>query len=171
MALLDKGLKALVRAADDRFAQDALLREAKVASLSRSKLIEMPIDDFLGLARSASNDHKLGGVKDLLNKNEPFESLPYLMINRDGSIRGHEGRHRARALKEAGYDTMPVVIRSENIRWSEQGNPSSYDYVDEWPMQLTAERGAASPGFSVAFPVTRDQAAQPYQLKRRRSEV
>ena len=52
---------------------------------------------------------------------------------------GHEGRHRARALKERGVNRIPVVIESDNIRWQKQADDSP-DRVD-FPQFLMGEDG------------------------------
>jgi hypothetical protein len=58
------------------------------------------------------------------------------------------------ALKKAGVKSIPVVLRSKaskgyEIRWSEQTNPKSYDYLDQaWPTKLVGESGG-----EIKFPV------------------
>lgn len=132
----------------------------------REKLVEMRIDDFLSLAKytdpnSAYSKGKLADAKKLLAEGTPYETLPYLSTD-EGQVTGHEGRHRAMALKEAGYDTMPVILRDTSIRWSEQLDPNRFDYIEEWPTKLQAESKAANPKFTIPFPVPREQAMQPY---------
>ena len=144
------------------FNQKEIDKERTPAYKGRSKLIEMPIDDFLGLAEEGFASYKEKDIKELVSKGEKFSSLPFLMIDENGNVEGHEGRHRARALKEAGYKTMPVLLRSSNIRWSEQSDPSRFDYIEKWPTRLRAEKNAKDPSFSVPFPVTREEAAASY---------
>jgi hypothetical protein len=72
-------------------------------------LIEMPIDTFLLLAKKGHSDKKEARVKGLLDKGEKFNSLPYFRLS-GIKIIGHEGRHRARALKALGYYSMPVKL-------------------------------------------------------------
>ena len=129
---------------------------------SRTKLIEMSLKDFLALSEEGTADYKTEGVQKLVKDGKKFSSLPFLIIDRDGRVEGHEGRHRARALIDAGYTTMPVILRSANIRWSEQTDPKRFDYTEEWPKRLTAQSGAADQTFSIPFPVSREQADQPY---------
>ena len=71
-------------------------------------------------------------------------------------VEGHEGRHRAMALARRGYTHMPVQIRSD-IRWSEQKDPSKFDYREKWPTELVGENGDVTP-----FPVTREEADKSY---------
>jgi GNAT superfamily N-acetyltransferase len=129
---------------------------------SRTKLIEMSIDDFLGLSDEGTTKYKAEGVDELVKGGKKFSSLPFLMIDNDGNVEGHEGRHRARALKQAGYTTMPVILRSSNIRWSEQYSPDRFDYVENWPSKMKAEKNAANPNFSIDFPVSREDSGKAY---------
>ena len=129
---------------------------------SRTKLIEMSIDDFLGLSDEGTTKYKAEGVDELVKGGKKFSSLPFLMIDNDGNVEGHEGRHRARALKQAGYTTMPVILRSSNIRWSEQYSPDRFDYVENWPSKMKAEKNAANPNFSIDFPVSREESGNAY---------
>ena len=132
---------------------------------SRTKLIEMSIDDFLGLSDEGVTDYKTEGVGKLIKGGEKFSSLPFLIIDNDGRVEGHEGRHRARALKQAGYTTMPVILRSSNIRWSEQYSPDRFDYVENWPSKIKAEKNAANPNFSIDFPIKREDSDKAYEAK------
>ena len=60
------------------------------------------------------------------------------------------------ALARRGYTHMPVQIRSD-IRWSEQKDPSKFDYREKWPTELVGENGDVTP-----FPVTREEADKSY---------
>lgn len=140
----------------------SLIEESRVpADKSREKLIQMPISQFLALARDEKDIDKLIKARSLLESGKKFSSLPILQIDADGRVEGHDGRHRARALQEAGYDAMPVIIRSANIRWSEQQDPKLRDYR-EFPKYIRAEIGAADENYTVPFPVLREQSMQPY---------
>ena len=76
-----------------------------------------------------------------------FNDLPLLKVQNEGKYLqavGHDGRHRARALKEAGYTHMPVrldVDAGKNgyaIRWSEQ-HEGDFDFLTEWPRKVVSE--------------------------------
>ena len=69
---------------------------------SREKLIEMPIRDFLALANNELDPEKLANARSLLKRGKNFNTLPYLQIDFDNRVDGHEGRHRARAGAGAG---------------------------------------------------------------------
>lgn len=139
---------------------------------SRERLIDLSIDAFLALTPAfgtATGGHtvdpdKLDAVRSLLRGSVAFRSLPMLMIDSQHRVHGHEGRHRAIALMERGCDTMPVILLSASIRWSEQGNSASiHDYIDPWPTALHADPRAADPAFAIAFPVSREEASMAYR--------
>jgi len=147
----------------EMFDQKEIEKNRTTEYKSRTKLIELPIDDFLALSDDGTAEYKTEGVQKLVSEGKKFSSLPFLIIDRDGRVEGHEGRHRARALKQAGYTTMPVILRSANIRWSEQSDADRFDYVEDWPTKMQAQKDAANPNFSIDFPVTREEAASDYQ--------
>ena len=128
---------------------------------SREKLIELPIDDFLAMAKPGRMEAKEAETSKLLKEGTKFSSIPFLMayIGKDGALKvqGHEGRHRALALKEAGYETLPIILRTD-IRWSEQTDPKKFDYQAEWPTAIVSEDGTKT----IPMPVSRDQALAPY---------
>ena len=129
----------------------------------KNKLVGMPIDTFLKLAeRDTPGDRqdKVARVKKIIDENGKFSAVPYLYIETDSKgnakVTGHEGRHRARALKALGYNTIPVELRS-SIRWSEQQDPENFDYIENWPANLVGQEGDVVP-----FPVSREQAGADY---------
>ena len=72
------------------------------------------------------------------------------------TVIGHEGRHRARILKEMGIDEMPVRLRSQGkneIRWSEQDDPKNFDRLNvPWPTTLKPQKGSS--GNAISFPIS-----------------
>ena len=128
---------------------------------SRSKLIDMPISDFLKMAEyTAGSPEKAATVKSVLESGKKFDDLPYLNVDAAGKVYGHEGRHRAMELQNRGYDTMPVQLHNSNIRWSEQTDPTRFDYRPEWPEFMTGETSGRIP-----FPVSRENAAANYPMQ------
>jgi hypothetical protein len=130
------------------FKKEAVDQAAKQNDKSREILVDMPIDDFLAAAKQEKSPKKLAAVKDLLSKNIPFETVPSLQFanNGDGTAKvvSHDGRHRAMALKERGETTIPVRLTSnagkgDAIRWGQQNDPKSPDYVATLPQTLIAE--------------------------------
>ena len=133
-----------------RFNEEALRTAANQNDKSRDILVEMPIDDFLNSAEKGLVESKLEGTRALVAEGTPFSSVPNLTFrnNGDGTAKvvGHEGRHRALALREQGETTMPVVLTARGgdgpaIRWGQQNNPDSFDYVDVIPQKLIEEDG------------------------------
>jgi hypothetical protein len=160
-----KDVRYSVRDATDMFDPAEVAKSAETGFKSRYKLISMDINDFLGLAKLGKQDAKLADATKRVNEGVKFTSLPYLYMDREGNnlrVTGHEGRHRAMALKQAGYTTMPVEIRSD-IRWSEQTDPDKFDYEPNWPERIFAQDGALRESFSIPMPFTREEGAQDYQ--------
>ena len=134
-------------------------KAAVTPNKGKNKLVQMPIDQFLKLAERdipGSRPDKEERVQNIINKSEKFSSVPYLYIETDDNgnakVTGHEGRHRARALKALGYNTIPVELRSD-IRWSEQQDPEKFDYKENWFSTLVGQEGDVVP-----FPVSRNEA-------------
>jgi hypothetical protein len=134
------------------FEESALKTAANQNDLSREILVEMPIDDFLAAAKKEVSPEKLEKTRRLISEGTPFETIPSLQFknNGDGTAKviGHDGRHRAMALKEKGETTIPVRLQSSggdgpSIRWGQQSDPNSSDYVDTLPRQLVEEDGEA----------------------------
>ena len=161
-----KDIRYSLRDATDMFAGKELDRASKTEYKGRYKLVNMDIDDFLKLSKIAGQDAGAQSRADeRVQAGTPFTSVPHLYVDPEGTdlrVTGHDGRHRARALKKAGYDTMPVELRSM-IRWSEQTDPESSDYKENWPERIYAEEGALREGESIPMPVTREQSPLNYQ--------
>ena len=137
----------------ERFDSEALKSAANQNDKSREILVDMPIEDFLRVSEKVSPDdpgradsRKI--TKELVEKGTPFRSIPSLTFKNlgDGTAKatGHEGRHRAMALLAAGEDTIPVVLKSSggkggSIRWGQQSDPDSFDYIDVLPDRLKSE--------------------------------
>jgi hypothetical protein len=163
-----------LKSAVDLFDPNVIEQKKETEFGSRSKLIDMNIDDFLALATPGKDEGKERDVEKVLDSGKKLSSLPRLGAyqekgagdlivagNNDpriDEINDHEGRHRARALKKRGYDTMPVILTS-NIRWSFQNNPSKkFDYIKDWPKKIVGYDG-----YSIDFPVSREDAGKDYQ--------
>ena len=131
----------------------ALATASKQNDASREILVDMPIDDFLMAAKKEINSEKLAGTRELVKSGTPFNSIPSLSFKNigdgTGQIVGHEGRHRAIALKEVGETTIPVRLMSDasetgsSIRWGKQNDPKDMDYVEVLPTKLIEEEGKA----------------------------
>jgi len=136
-----------------RFNEEALATAGRQSEGSREILVEMPIDNFLSAAKTGVDETKLAGTRALVADGTPFESVPSLSFKNNGDgtgqVTGHEGRHRALALKEQGDTTIPVRITSQGgsgpeIRWGKQQDPDDFDYVDNIPTKLIEEGGSSA---------------------------
>lgn len=148
------------------FSPEAIDRAKHTQYKARTKLILMRISKFLSLAAPLNNPEqsKLDNIKSLIDKGEKISDLPYLKTETEDGIAkvvGHEGRHRAIVLKELGYSYMPVIISDSRIRWSEQEDEDSYDYVKEFPTKIKAEKSS----LRCAFPFTREEAPKDFDGK------
>ena len=151
----DETVEALGKtsAKPERFDPEALKSAANQNDKSREILVDMPIEDFLRVSEKVSPDDPARAdsrkvTKELVEKGTPFRSIPSLTFENlgDGTAKatGHEGRHRAMALLAAGEDTIPVVLKSSggkggSIRWGQQNDPDSFDYIDVLPDRLKSE--------------------------------
>lgn len=153
--------RELKESGNSLFSSDAIGTAKKQNDKSREILVYMPINDFLKAAKSIAGEpleasqSKLKNTMGLLESNTPFSSIPSLTFKNKGDgtgkVVGHEGRHRAMAinalgLNESGTSQIPVILRSEagegpSIRWGQQSNPDSFDYVDKLPTKLISEEG------------------------------
>ena len=130
---------------DVPFTIESLDAAARQNDKSRELLVMMNIDDFLAGAEKQlesfyRSGEKIAGTRAILNRGDAFDEIPFLIFKNNGDgtgvIIGHEGRNRARAMQEAGYDVMPIVMHSQeggkgpSIRWGQQNDPTSRDYVD-----------------------------------------
>lgn len=126
------------------FSESAFRRAAdKTEGNSRSVLVYLSPEEFLGLARKGIDPTKTKRVSTALRKGEKFSDIPFLNMDDTGKIIGHEGRHRMRALQAAGVEKVPVVLTSNNIRWSSQSPrfKGKLDYASSIPQKLKAEDG------------------------------
>lgn len=142
--------------------RDGLVDEyRKVDYKSTKKLVSMRIEDFLAMAEHVhGHSGKSDATAERIITGGKFDALPFLSFDTEGvlaRVHGHEGRHRAMALRALGYEYMPVLLCS-NIRWSEQQDQNRFDYVEQWPEILLGEDGNA-----MRFPVKRAEANGSYQ--------
>jgi hypothetical protein len=161
------GLKRSItesRDGDQYFDPSALASAASQNSKSRSILIYMDPQDFLTVAegRKSVDTWKRDRVSSSMKAGVKWDDIPTISFKHDGKgvayVTGHEGRHRADALIEAGVSSMPVLLTSEGsregdaIRWGQQGIPDSFDRIDQkWPEVLKQENGGSG---SIPFPIS-----------------
>ena len=95
-----------------------------------NQIVDMPIDEFLGLAEPIPEDDETRHSPmeqfkaDVLAGKCTSWDLPYLVIkeNEDGiwKVVGHDGRHRGMLLKSINYDTMPVLLKMPEADLNEE---------------------------------------------------
>lgn len=133
--------------------------------LSRTTLVYMSPDDYLKVAQAGFSQGKTDRVAAVLERGEKFRETPMLQFAHDGNgnayVVGHEGRHRARAMKALGVQQMPVLLHSmesgkgKGIRWGVRNNQKrEFDYIPVMPSVLHGEdrRGSVSFPQSVIYP-------------------
>ena len=139
---------------------DALKSRETATTISPDEFLNL-VDD-LPESRVQIDSEKF--IREQISKGEALET-PYLLFDLDdngvATVTGHEGRHRARVLKEMGITEMPVRLRStgrNEIRWSEQADSKNRDRLDvPWPTTLKPQKGSS--GTAVAFPIADPLAA------------
>jgi len=132
-----------------RFTDKAMKTASKEANAFKGKttMVDMNIDDYLSLAEYGVDAGKTKALKNI----EEFDDVPYLKMKFDGDtakVTGHEGRHRARRLKEMGETSMPVRMKGDEIRFDQQ-NPSDWDFQKQWPTKIESETGGIIGDFPI----------------------
>ncbi len=136
-------------ALNSRLIADKLLKTIAAGPGFKSRTLpaELKIDHFLRLAKSLSDEpieRTAVRVDELVKQIQENKLQNILQLWMQGDkVTGHEGRHRALALKKLGEDTAPVEITHGNIRWSEQFDPERFDYLptEQIPNMLVGEDG------------------------------
>ena len=153
-------IRAAAAATSDELFNQKNLEQAIRDSASyknRTMFTRMHPDDFLALARDFGDfpDHvdpgppppggwgpspdKQARIRQAIESGVPLSDIPILKMSGEGRVYGHEGRHRALAMRGRGFESLPVELISSNIRWSEQQNPKDWDYQKELPSELGSE--------------------------------
>tara|TARA_R100001163_G_scaffold54692_1_gene42017 strand:+ start:42 stop:1040 length:999 start_codon:yes stop_codon:yes gene_type:complete len=121
-------------------------------SFAESQLIYMSPEEYLDLTKRfrSKEQSKLSKINsdyitDLLKEGKELANYPYLYVKKDVSgysVSGQEGIHRAIALKNMGYEEIPVVIQGtgkdadtgmENKVFT--ATPRSYLYNEPWTQE------------------------------------
>lgn len=134
------------RAVDQYFEDEALVWARKDNGMSRERLVYMDPDDFLALAKHGHDPAKERTVALCLRDKIPLSSIPYLMVDnqpeddeevgmsqsaKNWLVTGHEGRHRARALRAIGMKEIPVIIKHSTMRWAQSKNRPKYVWAQK----------------------------------------
>ena len=145
---------------------DKAFESFSIGHKSRETVVLMSPDEFLSMARKLGDDSEFGKsttkLVEHLDEGGKFDDIPFLKFENDGEgtakVVGHEGRHRMKALKAKGVTKVPVRFMSSEhgagpgIRWSEQADPDSFDYVKTRPTKLVSEEGDSTVAFPDVFP-------------------
>ena len=114
------------------------------------QLIYISPDEYLNLATEMNPDNEWSNAKIEYLENKIIQGkeigeIPILFVGRKGedyNVKGHEGRHRVQAFKNAGYDKIPVRIEGfgkdkennvENKLYT--ATKRSYLYNEEWAQE------------------------------------
>lgn len=114
------------------------------------QLIYISPDEYLNLTTEMNPDSdwsnaKIEYLENKIRQGKEIGEIPILFVGRTGedyNVRGHEGRHRAQAFKNAGYDKIPVRIEGfgkhkendvENKLYT--ATKRSYLYNEEWAQE------------------------------------
>jgi hypothetical protein len=163
--LLAKGLKKGESALRNFASKDLFELNPEVTNAdtfkSRNTLITLTPDEFLNLSpdlMQKPDPKRLGFIEDAIAKGKKLDAPFLYMTDKDGvaKVTGHEGRHRALALKKMGINEMPVILKSDRIRWGQQD--SRFDKLnDKWPTTLEPQDpvffGHTQTGKAIPFPV------------------
>lgn len=154
--------------ADRYFDPEALKqwRRALNADMSHDSLVYLTPEQFLRMAKPIPGGvapYKAERVAKALEEGAKFEDIPLLQITNAGRVRGHEGRHRAMALRDKGVQRIPVRIHASDMRWNQQAPISEdlsfhqravreHEYVENLPEELVGEDGVSR----IPFPFHRE---------------
>ena len=113
------------------FTEKALKSAASDASgNSRTAITMMSPDEFLRVVPTPENSISQANIDKIaehIRSGGKLDDVPFLTVDMDADMgmprySGHEGRHRALAMKQLGIEEMPVRIKmgdSMGIRWDE----------------------------------------------------
>ena len=129
-----------------------------------AQIIDMPIDEFIGLAEPIPDDDEKRHApqedfkNDVLSGKSTNWDIPYLTVreNEDGiwKVIGHDGRHRGLLLKSIGYDSMPVLLMLPDAELNEELLPEL--------LWCQNDKAAEREKDFYPFPITEDNFMQPY---------
>lgn len=154
----------------DFFELGTSFREVAAGGHARSQVVDLPIDTFIGLAEPIPPDdskrHK--NLRKLIEngKLEKFREVPVLYIRKmedsdDFKVYGHDGRHRALLVKEAGFDTVPVKIVNDTFYFGSDDEAEKY----KWPSWLWCQNDKSRERrqYKYVFPIAKRDSGAPYK--------
>lgn len=96
----------------------------------RERIVLMSPDDFHRYAKQRTDswmkgpgaDEKQFSIRVALQRKEGLRDIPWLGVDKDGQVTGHEGRHRMDVFKDKGIDLVPVRVVAHGFKFDE-GTP------------------------------------------------
>ena len=146
---LDPANSKKIVEADKHFGAKSLARKYG-NDMDNTQLIYISPEEYLNLATEMDPDNewskaKIKYLEDKINQGKEIGEIPVLYVGKKGedyTVRGHEGRHRAQAFLNAGYDKIPVRIEGygkdkennvENKLYT--ATKRSHLYDEEWAQE------------------------------------
>lgn len=133
--------------ADKHFGAAAMSFE----NFKESQLIYLSPQEYLDLTKrfgrtdgtlTEGSKLRIKNLEKIISEGGELANIPYLYVKKSGNyykVDGQEGRHRAQAFKNLGYNKIPVVIQGtgkDNVAGIENkvytATPRSYLYKQEW---------------------------------------
>ena len=133
--------------ADKHFGAAAMSFE----NFKESQLIYLSPQEYLDLTKrfgrtdgtlTEGSKLRIENLEKIISEGGELANIPYLYVKKSGDyykVDGQEGRHRAQAFKNLGYDKIPVAIQGtgkdkvagiENKVYT--ATPKSYLYKEDW---------------------------------------
>lgn len=156
---------------DDDGTQKVYFHEESGIGVTR-RVIDMKIDDFLGLAEPLpQDDEQYHGdrkrrlkefLRDVVDGVKFDWAIPTLTIkhteDRNWKVIGHDGRHRAMLLKEIGFEEMPVCINFAKGDGFEDRWYIPYEDSDDWIEVVYAQndKNVSNRRAKYPFPITKE---------------
>ena len=142
------------------FTEKALKSAARDASgNSRTAITMMSPDEFLRVVPTPENSisqKNIDKIAEHIRSGGKLDDVPFLIVKMDDEMKmprysGHEGRHRALALKQLGIEEMPVRIKmgdNMGVRWDElhSKNPLRNKSLPDFVLH---EEGSAASQFPI----------------------
>ena len=127
--------------ADNLFGAAALTHD----TYNEAYLKYMTPDEYLNLTPEFNKDSenaqaKIKNLEKVIKDDKELANVPLLYVDVEGKnfvVNGHEGRHRVVALKNLGYDKIPVIVEGYSTNSKGEKNrlytatPKSYLYNSE----------------------------------------
>lgn len=125
-------------------------------------LVHLDPKDYIKMTRKfnpeeENSQNRIQAIEYLIDNNIEVAQYPTLYVNKEGDnfeVNGHEGRHRAQAFLNKGFDKIPVMIRGysrnkddeENKHFTTRPSEDVPTYIKEkmgfTPKKIYSEDGA-----------------------------